>query len=110
MFTKINNERSIKGVCFFTIRKMIMAFIRPDSGEIIIKGKNPLDPASRLNVGYLPENPYFYDNLSAEELLKFSTQSSGLDKKTADKRIKFLLSLNCLCDKGNFYIYITSSR
>lgn len=74
-----------------TIIKMIMGFIRPDKGDIIIDGKTPLDPDSRLNVGYLPENPYFYDNLSAEELLKFSSYASGLDKKSAKKRIKILL-------------------
>lgn len=74
-----------------TIIKMIMGFIRPDTGEIVIDGKKPSDPDSRLNVGYLPENPYFYDNLSAEELLKFSSYASGLDKKTAKKRIKLLL-------------------
>ena len=74
-----------------TIIKMIMGFIRPDKGDIIIDGKTPLDPDSRLNVGYLPENPYFYDNLSAEELLKFSSYASGLDKKSAEKRIKILL-------------------
>lgn len=74
-----------------TVIKMIMGFIRPDTGEIVIDGKKPSDPDSRLNVGYLPENPYFYDNLSAEELLKFSSYASGLDKKTAKKRIKILL-------------------
>lgn len=74
-----------------TAIKMIMGFVRPDEGEIILDGKNPLDPDSRLHVGYLPENPYFYDNLSAEELLKFSSYASGLDKKTAQKRIKTLL-------------------
>jgi len=74
-----------------TIIKMIMGFIMPDKGSIIIDGKKPLDPDSRLNVGYLPENPYFYDNLSAEELLQFSSYASGLDKKTAKKRIKILL-------------------
>lgn len=74
-----------------TIIKMIMGFIRPDKGDIIIDGKKPSDPDSRLNLGYLPENPYFYDNLSTEELLKFSSYASGLDKKTAEKRIKILL-------------------
>ncbi|WP_300460958.1 ABC transporter ATP-binding protein [Desulfobacula sp.] len=75
-----------------TTIKMIMGFIKPDKGDIIIDDKKPSDPDSRLNVGYLPENPYFYDNLSAEELLKFSSYTSGLDKKTAEKRINTLLN------------------
>jgi len=74
-----------------TIIKMIMGFVRQDKGDIIVDGKKPSDPDSRLNVGYLPENPYFYDNLSAEELLKFSSTASGLDYETAKKRIDRLL-------------------
>jgi ABC-2 type transport system ATP-binding protein len=74
-----------------TIIKMIMGFIKPDKGDIRIDGKIPSDPDSRLKVGYLPENPYFYDNLSAEEMLKFSSTASGLDKEKARKRIDKLL-------------------
>lgn len=74
-----------------TAIKMIMGFIRPDSGEITIDGKSPQDPLSRLNTGYLPENPYFYDNLTAEELLKFSGYASGMPKSATGRRIELLL-------------------
>jgi len=75
-----------------TTIKMIMGFIKPDSGEILVSGKTPLDPDSRCKIGYLPENPYFYDNLTAMELLLFSCQASGLDKKTSAKQIEILLN------------------
>lgn len=75
-----------------TTIKMIMGFIKPDKGEIIIDEKVPSDPDSRLDVGYLPENPYFYDNLTAEELLKFSSHSSGLNKQETKKRMDLLLN------------------
>lgn len=75
-----------------TTIKMIMGFVKPDTGEILIHDKPPQDPDSRLHVGYLPENPYFYDNLSALELLRFSSYASGLDKKTAALRIDLLLN------------------
>jgi len=75
-----------------TIIKMIMGFICPDSGQILIAEKIPSDPDSRQKIGYLPENPYFYDNLSAMELLRFSTQASGLDKKRSNQRIEILLN------------------
>lgn len=74
-----------------TLIKMIQGFIRPDEGEIRIKGKHPFDPAARLEMGYLPENPYFYTNLTVAELLRFSTQASGVEKQLAEKRIKNLL-------------------
>ncbi len=81
----------VNGAGKSTTFKMLMGFIKPDSGEILISGKNPLDPESRLKIGYLPENPYFYDNLTAEELLQFSSYASGIDKKTTQKRIETLL-------------------
>ena len=81
----------VNGAGKSTIIKMIMGFIRPDSGQIFVSGKVPSDPESRYKVGYLPENPYFYNNLTARELLMFSCQASGLDKKTAGKRMDILL-------------------
>lgn len=74
-----------------TVIKMIQGFIRPDKGEILIDNKNPFDPVSRLNMGYLPENPYFYTNLTALELLRFSTSASGVPKRLAEQRITSLL-------------------
>jgi ABC-2 type transport system ATP-binding protein len=44
-------------------------------------------------MGYLPENPYFYANLSALELLKFSAAASGMKKKDAVQRIESLLKV-----------------
>jgi len=81
----------VNGAGKSTTIKMLMGFVTPDSGQILISGKMPSDPDSRLNIGYLPENPYFYDNLTAEELLKFSSYASGLDKQSAEHRIKSLL-------------------
>lgn len=74
-----------------TIIKMIQGFIRQDSGEIFIKGKKPSDPDARLKMGYLPENPYFYTNLTASELLSFSASASGLNKKDTKKKSHMLL-------------------
>lgn len=78
----------VNGAGKSTSIKMIMGFIRPDKGNILVSGKKPSDPESRIKIGYLSENPYFYDNLTAEELLKFSCYSSGVDKKTARKKIE----------------------
>ena len=81
----------VNGAGKSTIIKMIMGFISPDSGRIRISGKPPSDPDSRCSIGYLPENPYFYDNLTPKELLMFSCRASGLDRKTAEHRIDLLL-------------------
>ena len=82
-----------------TVIKMIMGFITPDSGQILVSGKTPSDPDSRRRIGYLPENPYFYDNLTAREVLTFSCRASGLDKKTSDRQIDRLLKKVGLYDE-----------
>lgn len=74
-----------------TVIKMIQGFIRQDQGEILIDNMNPFDPASRVKMGYLPENPYYYTNLTALELLRFSTDASGVPKHLAEERITSLL-------------------
>ncbi len=88
----------VNGAGKSTTIKMILGFIRPDKGQIVVAGKTPDDPDSRLKIGYLPENPYFYDNLTARELLTFSTRTAGLGKKKSSKRIDLLLEKVGLTD------------
>ena len=76
-----------------TILKMLMGFIRPSSGEMTVLGSSPADPRIRLKIGYLPENPYFYDHLSAEELMRFSAVTSGMNPEDTDKSIDRLLKI-----------------
>ncbi|WP_281183999.1 ABC transporter ATP-binding protein [Trichlorobacter lovleyi] len=54
-----------------TTIKCLMGLIRPTSGTASIMGEAIGTEASRRNVGYLPENPAFYDYLTAEEYLQF---------------------------------------
>src|SRR5512138_3014975 len=52
-----------------TTLKLLMQLIYPTAGHAEILGKAVGDLSVRRRIGYLPENPYFYDNLTAEELL-----------------------------------------
>ena len=54
-----------------TTIKCLMGLIKPTSGTASIMGEPVGSETSRLNVGYLPENPAFYDYLTAEEYLQF---------------------------------------
>jgi len=76
-----------------TLLKMFMGFIHPSSGKITLFGKSPSDPLSRIHLGYLPENPCFYEHLTAIELMRFSAKVSGLDFKKTEKEISKLLKL-----------------
>lgn len=54
-----------------TTIKTLMGLITPTSGEVRIFGVDAKQSSARLKVGYLPENPSFYDYLTAEEYLTF---------------------------------------
>ena len=54
-----------------TTIKLVMGLLRPTSGRAQIMGKDVSLAESRRHVGYLPENPAFYDYLSAEEYISF---------------------------------------
>lgn len=61
-----------------TTLKMALGFIRPDRGRAALFGKSPSDPSGRARIGYLPENPYFYEYLTAEEFLDYYGRLRGL--------------------------------
>jgi ABC-2 type transport system ATP-binding protein len=58
-----------------TTIKCLMGLIKPTNGTATIMGEPIGSEASRLQVGYLPENPAFYDYLTAEEYLQFVGRS-----------------------------------
>jgi len=54
-----------------TTLKLLMRLVFPTSGHAELLGRPLGDREARRRIGYLPENPYFYDYLNAEELLQF---------------------------------------
>jgi ABC-2 type transport system ATP-binding protein len=60
-----------------TTLKLLMQLIFPTSGRAEIFGKAVGDVDVKRRIGYLPENPYFYDHLSAEELLEYFASLFG---------------------------------
>ncbi len=68
-----------------TTLKLLMQLIYPTAGRAEILGRPVGDVAMRKRIGYLPENPYFYDYLTAEELLHYFGQLfgfTGADRRT----------------------------
>jgi ABC-2 type transport system ATP-binding protein len=74
-----------------TTLKLLTQLIYPTSGEIQIFGRPPGDPAVRRRLGYLPEAPYFYDYLTAEELLTYYGGLFGLRGAARRTRVAALL-------------------
>ncbi|HOK79652.1 MAG TPA: ABC transporter ATP-binding protein [bacterium] len=76
-----------------TCLKLLLGILFPTSGEARIMGKFPDDIEMKQHVGFLPENPYYYDYLTGPELLQFYASLFSLDAGTTKKRIEQLLEL-----------------
>ena len=69
-----------------TTLKLLMQLVYPTSGRAELLGKPIGDPSAKRKIGYLPENPYFYDHLTAEELLRYFAGLFGY--RSADCRAR----------------------
>jgi ABC-2 type transport system ATP-binding protein len=74
-----------------TTLKLLMQLIFPTSGRAEILGQPVGHVATRQRIGYLPENPYFYDYLTAEELLGYFAQLFGYPAAERATRVSALL-------------------
>ena len=67
-----------------TTLKLLMQLVFPTSGRAELLGKRVGDRSVKHRIGYLPEQPYFYDYLTAEELLSYFAALFGY--RAADRR------------------------
>lgn len=74
-----------------TTLKLLMGLVAPTSGTAHIFGLPVSNVASRRRVGFLPENPVFYDYLTGEELIAYYGQLCGLRSADARSRAATLL-------------------
>jgi ABC-2 type transport system ATP-binding protein len=84
-----------------TTLKLLMGIIFPTAGSATILGKDLFDPEIKRKTGFLPEQPYFYDYLSAPELLDYYARLSGVSASVRRQRITDLLGRVGLGDVGN---------
>jgi ABC-2 type transport system ATP-binding protein len=76
-----------------TTLKMLLGLVTPTSGTAEVFGHDSRAFAARSEVGFLPENPYFYKFLTGEETLRFYGKLCGLRGAKLESRIGELLSL-----------------
>lgn len=76
-----------------TAIKLLLGLLRPTSGKAWIFDRSIEEVAVRQYVGYLPESPYFYEYLTAEEFLAFYGQLFGLRGLRLAKKVEELLEL-----------------
>ena len=75
-----------------TTLKLLMRLIFPTSGAARILGHDIGDVRMHRRIGYLPENPYFYDYLTARELLEYCAELFGFPAAARRKRAADLLA------------------
>jgi ABC-2 type transport system ATP-binding protein len=74
-----------------TTLKLLMGLVFPTAGSARILGREWTDPSVKAQIGFLPEQPYFYDHLTAHELLEYYGQLSGVPAKQRKQRVEQVL-------------------
>src|SRR6202166_4394884 len=74
-----------------TTLKLLMGLVFPTAGSARLLGRDWTDPEVKAQIGFLPEQPYFYDHLTAYELLNYYGQLSGVPGKDRKRRIDEVL-------------------
>lgn len=75
-----------------TTIKILMRLLFPTSGAAQILGRDISDVKMHARIGYCPENPYFYDYLTARELLVYFAELFGINSAERKKRAEDLLA------------------
>lgn len=84
-----------------TTMKALLGLLKPTQGRCSIFGKDSLKVDSRNDVGFLPENPYFYKHLSGAETIKFYGKLCGMRGAKLKRRVDEMLELVGLEDARN---------
>ena len=79
-----------------TTMKVMLGLLKPTQGTTYIFGRNSNEVASRSDVGFLPENPYFYKHLTGRETLRFYGKLCGMRGSELKDRCEAMLKLTGL--------------
>src|SRR5919202_1805903 len=83
-----------------TTLKLLMRLIYPTAGQARILGSDIGNVEMHARIGYLPENPYFYDYLTAREFLEYCAELFGIGREERRRRAEELLNLVHLDEKA----------
>jgi ABC-2 type transport system ATP-binding protein len=75
-----------------TTLKLLMGLVFPSGGSARVLGMGLNDPRMKAQIGFLPEQPYFYDYLTAKELLEYYAQLSGVPAQGRRRKVIEVLS------------------
>ncbi|MBR2125585.1 MAG: ABC transporter ATP-binding protein [Akkermansia sp.] len=84
-----------------TIMKALVGLLSPDSGTCRVFGRPATSAANRREIGFLPENPYFYKFLTGEETVRFYGRLCGLRGAELRNRTQEMLELTGLTEAAH---------
>ncbi len=83
-----------------TTLKLLLGLVFPSGGSAKILGRDLGDIDVKRQIGFLPEQPYFYDHLTPLELLDYYARLSGVEPRDRKRQIEKSLSRVGLTDSG----------
>jgi ABC-2 type transport system ATP-binding protein len=87
-----------------TTLKLLMGLVSPTAGSARILGLPLNDPRMKAQIGFLPEQPYFYDYLTGAELLNYYAQLSGVAVREQSRRVEAVLARVGLAEVGRLQL------
>jgi ABC-2 type transport system ATP-binding protein len=84
-----------------TTIKAITGLIIPDDGEITVCGFAHDDDRAKRRLGFMAENPYFYNHLTGREYLHFHAELLGLPTRETDTRVARVLDKVSMADRAD---------
>lgn len=88
-----------------TLIRVLIGSTRPSEGQVTVMGLNPLRAAHQLRkqIGYMPQAPALYEDLSARANIRFFARAHGLDN--LESRIDEVIAFVNLCERQNDPVY-----
>ncbi len=84
-----------------TTIKAITGLVQPDGGDITVCGRPHNELETKRRIGFMPENPYFYNHLTGREFLRFYSELLGLARPLIDVRIGEILGLVSMAEAAD---------
>ena len=83
-----------------TTLRLLLGFTRADEGSVRLRGRDPLDPASRIGIGYLPERLALPPRMSVQSYLGFHASLVGLTGADRDREVLAVLQQTGIADRA----------
>ncbi len=81
--------------------KCLVGLTKPTKGEVLIFGQSSRNPLARKDIGFVPEQPYFYDNIKASEVVEMAAVLKGLPSSEIRNEVARVLAKVKIEHKSN---------